>query len=229
MLRRRRDAALLAPRGRYGQPGLRRPRSSPRPTRRPLLGPPRRPHRCPLRCPHCGLPRRRYHGAFGIPDILVRGSGPLRARSRVTWERGRSGEGEGRGQGTGRTEERTGQGRGTCGARAPGTEAGMDGERGRGRDGTPGVASESGWERREGGRGRYWEARRDSAVAGMAPLCGDPGIKLKPDDQSVGEDGGMQGRIVATSEAPSFLEGEADLRHCRGQSPAPSSKMLRHS
>lgn len=177
MLRRRRDAALLAPRGRYGQPGLRCPPPSPRPTRRPLLGPPRRPQRCPLRTPHCGLPRRRYLGAFGIPDILVRGSGPLRARSRVTWERGRSGEGEGRGQGTGRTEERTGQGRGTCGARAPGTEAGDGwGEgAGQGRDATPGVASERGWEQWEGGRGHYPEAWGHSAVAGRAPLCGDPG------------------------------------------------------
>lgn len=43
---------------------------------------------------------------------------------------------------------------------------------------------------------------------GRAPLCGDPGIELTPEDQPVVEDGGMQGKIVATSEAPSFLSKE---------------------
>lgn len=92
-------------------------------------------------------------------------------------------------------------GRETCGTRAPGIEAEMDGERGRGRDGTPGVARESGWEQREGGRG-------PTGRRGRAPLCGHLGIELKPADQPVVEDGGMQGKTVATSEAPSFLPKE---------------------
>lgn len=46
---------------------------------------------------------------------------------------------------------------------------------------------------------------------GRAPLCGDPGIELKPEDQPVVEDGGMQGKIVATSEAPSFLRKERPI------------------
>lgn len=80
----------------------------------------------------------------------------------------------------------------------------MDGERGRGRDGPPGVASESGWEGKVGedSAGRRAPRGLHSAAACRAPLCGDLGIELKPEDQRVGKDGGMQGKIVATSEAP---------------------------
>jgi hypothetical protein len=160
----------------------------------------------------------------------VRGSGPLRARSRVTWEWGRSGGGGRAGTGDGEDGGEDGAGKGDPWSPGTGNRAGMDGERGRGRDGTPGVARESGWEPREGGSGHYREARGGSAVAGRAPLCGVPGMKLKPEDHPVVEDGGMQGKLVAASEAPSFLPKERlGFKHCRGQTPASSSLILRRS
>lgn len=189
MLRRRRDAALPAPRGRYGQPGPRRSRPSPRPTRRPLPGPPRRPHCCPRRCPHRDPPRRRSLSVFGTLDILVRGSGPLRALlaghvgAGPFW----GGGGEGRGQGTGRTPEWTE--RGPAESRHGGQRPGMDGRgAGQGLDAGRGMSAGVG---REG-------AEQD------APLR-PSGIQLKPEDWPVGEDGGMRGQTMVTSEAQSFL------------------------
>lgn len=121
----------------------------------------------------------------------MRGSGPLRAPlaghvgAGPFW----GGGGEGRGQGTGRTPERTERGAGTCGVPAPGTETGDGWEgAGQGRDAGRGVSAGEG---REG--------------AGQGAPLRPSGIQLKPEDWPVGEDGGMQGKTVVTSEAPSFL------------------------
>lgn len=56
---------------------------------------------------------------------------------------------------------------------------------------------------RAAGRGVSAGEGREGAGQG-APLR-PSGIQLKPEDWPVGEDGGMQGKTVVTSEAPSFL------------------------
>lgn len=208
MLRRRRDAALLAPRGRYGPPGPRRPPTLP------ATHPPSTPGSAPTSPALSAALSPLWPVAPSLPPRL-RNPGPSSARLgspprplpghvgvEPFWGGGKGGD---RGRGGRRGGPSREGGPAESGHREQ--RPGKDGERGRGRDGTPGVASESGWEPREGGRGHYREARGGSAVAGRAPLCGVPGIKLKPEDQPV-EDGGMQGKLVATSEAPSFLPKE---------------------
>lgn len=139
MFRRRRDAALPAPRGRYGQPGPRRPRSSPR------AHPPSAPGSAPTSpllsaalfppwpaapsLPQCLRNPGHFSARLGSPARPARrsrGSGAVLGR-------GRGGAGAGDGE-----DDRAGSGD----LRSPGTgdrDRGWMGG-GRGRAGPPGVA-----------------------------------------------------------------------------------------
>lgn len=150
MLRRRRDAALLAPRGRYARQACADPPTLP------ATHPPSTPGSAPTSLALSAALSPLWPVAPSLPPRL-RNPGPSSARLGSPprplaghvgvgpfW-----GGGEGRGQGTGRTEGRTEQGRGTRGVRARGTERGW-----MGRGGGAGTGRRAWRERVVGSRGR---------------------------------------------------------------------------